>query len=49
MSKEFMDWFDKNAPSHLFPDAEERENLQVMCWLAWRDGIRSVLPVVTVG
>lgn len=45
MTKEFIDWFEKNAPVHLFQDVEERENLQIMCWLAWRDGIRYVSGV----
>lgn len=42
MTKEFIEWFEKYAPAYLYPNPEERENLQLMCWLAWRDGIRSL-------
>lgn len=41
MSDEFKLWFDKNFPVHLWPVAEERQEVMIYTWLAWRDAIRA--------
>lgn len=40
MTIEFLDWFDKTFPSHMWNDEVEREELKVYTWLAWRDALR---------
>lgn len=41
MTEEFKQWFDKNFPPHMWPNEEERQEVMIYTWLAWRDGIRS--------
>lgn len=42
MSEEFLKWFDSCVPFSMWGDKQdERENLKVYCWLAWRDSRRA--------
>lgn len=41
MTEEFKQWFDKTFPPHMWPNEEERQEVMIYTWLAWRDGIRS--------
>lgn len=36
-----LEWFEKVFPKHLFKD-EEREELMLYTWLAWRDSYRKI-------
>ena len=42
MTEEFLAWFDKNFPVHLWPVEEDRQEVKTYTWLAWRDALRSV-------
>lgn len=37
---EFERWFKRTFPLHLFPEGEDREELETYTWLAWRDSQR---------
>jgi hypothetical protein len=41
MTKEFEDWFKEHFSFKCFSD-EEREELKVYCWMAWRDSRRAI-------
>lgn len=40
MSEDFLKWFEKNFPKHLWPVDEERQEVKTYTWLAWRDALR---------
>ena len=39
---EWFEWFDDSFPSPLFSE-EEREELKIYTWMAWRDSRRKAL------
>ena len=41
VTEDFLAWFDKNFPVHLWPSEEERQEVKTYTWLAWRDALRS--------
>lgn len=43
MTKEFEDWFEKYFPVNLWPVEEDREEMKLYTWLAWRDSRRSAV------
>lgn len=40
MTEDFLTWFNKNFPVHLWPSEEERQEIKTYTWLAWRDAKR---------
>lgn len=40
MTEQFEKWFDKNFPRHMWNHEDEREEIKVYTWLAWRDALR---------
>lgn len=38
--EEFDAWFKDGFPLRLFPEGEDREELETYTWLAWRDSQR---------
>ena len=41
MTEEFLTWFNKDFPNHLWPQEDERKEVMAYTWLAWRDALRS--------
>lgn len=42
--EQFDKWFNETFPLYLYPEGEEREELETYTWLAWRDSRRVQEP-----